>query len=186
MQLSQLTGQFLIAMPVMNDPRFAHTVIYMCTHNHTGAMGLIVNRLYGAIDSKGLFEQLKIPVTAETQAAQIHFGGPVETGRGFILHSDDYLRDTSMAIDGGVALTATLDILQAIANNTGPAHALICLGYTGWGPGQLESELQAGGWLTVPADNALLFDGDLESKWERAFAKLGFSPGLLSSETGRA
>jgi len=186
MEMYKLIGQFLLAAPAIGDPRFARTVIYICSHNHTGAMGLIINRLYPALDSKNLFQHLAIPTTPQTPALPIHFGGPVETGRGFVLHSDDYRRDTSMSVDHGVALTATLDILEGIANQIGPRRSLIALGYSGWGPGQLEHELKIGGWLTVPGDADLLFDPDLEQKWEQVFAKLGFSPGLLSSEMGQA
>jgi putative transcriptional regulator len=183
---SSLTGQFLIAMPNMPDPRFAHSVIYICTHNSTGTMGLIVNRLYAAIDARALFEQLSIPLTEKVPQLRIHHGGPVESGRGFILHTDDYMQDTSMRIEGDVAMTATLDILQAISEGKGPAQAMLVLGYAGWGAGQLEQELQAGGWLTAPADHAILFDEECETKWERSIQKLGFSPGLLSSEMGHA
>lgn len=186
MESSRLTGQFLIAMPNMPDPRFAHSVIYMCTHNATGAMGLIINRLYAAIDARALFDQLHIPVTEKAPSLRIHHGGPVESGRGFILHSDDYMQDTSMRIEGEVAMTATLDILQAISEGKGPSQAMLVLGYAGWGAGQLDAEIQAGGWLTVPADMSLLFDDDTETKWERSIQKLGFSPGLLSTEMGHA
>ncbi|MDX1922851.1 MAG: YqgE/AlgH family protein [Alphaproteobacteria bacterium] len=186
MKATPLTGQFLIAMPNMNDPRFSHAVVFICTHNETGAMGLIINRLYGAIDMKGLLEQLTIPTTEQTPEYPIYFGGPVETGRGFILHSDDYTLDASMRLENDVALTATIDILRAIAENRGPARCLVSLGYSGWGAGQLEQEIQAGGWLTAPADLDILFDTDNDTKWERAIAKLGFSPWLLSTETGHA
>ncbi len=186
MKATPLTGQFLIAMPTMTDPRFSHAVVFICTHNETGAMGIIVNRLYGAIDMKGLLEQLSIKVTEQTPEYPIYFGGPVETGRGFILHSDDYTLDASMRLENDVALTATVDILSAIAENRGPERCLVSLGYSGWGPGQLEQEIQAGGWLTSPADMDILFDENNDTKWERAIAKLGFSPWLLSTETGHA
>lgn len=186
MKTSSLTGQLLIAMPNMPDPRFSHSVIYLCTHNETGAMGLIVNRLYAAIDARALFEQLNIPLTEKTAPLRVHYGGPVESGRGFILHTDDFMQDTTMRIEGDVAMTATLDILHAIANGKGPQQAMLVLGYAGWGAGQLDMEIQAGGWLTAPADTALLFDGEIETKWERSIQKLGFSPGLLSTELGHA
>ncbi len=173
-------------MPTMLDPRFAHTVVYMCTYNNTGAMGLIVNRLYSAIDARALFDQLNITPTEATPPLRIHYGGPVETGRGFILHSNDYQQDTTMKIDSDISLTATLDILQAIAEGRGPAQAMLALGYAGWGAGQLDMEMQAGGWLTAPGDSALLFDHEIETKWERTIQKLGFSPGLLSTEMGHA
>ncbi len=186
MKATPLTGQFLIAMPTMADPRFSHSVVFICTHNETGAMGLVINRLYGAVDMRGLLEQLAINVTEQTPDVPIYFGGPVETGRGFILHTDDVVLDTSMRLEHDVALTATLDILKAIAENRGPARYLVSLGYSGWGPGQIEQEIQAGGWLTSTADPDILFDNDNESKWERAIGKLGFSPWVLSTEMGHA
>lgn len=149
-------------------------------------MGIIINRLYGAIDMKGLLEQLAIEVNDQTPEYPIYFGGPVETGRGFILHSDDVLLDSSMRLENDMALTATVDILRAIAENRGPSRCLVSLGYSGWGPGQIEQEIQAGGWLTAPADPEILFDTENDGKWERAIAKLGFSPWLLSTETGHA
>lgn len=186
MQSTTLTGQFLIAMPTLMDPRFAHGVVYMCSHNETGAMGLVVNRLYGAIDIKGLLDQLNISVGSETPDLPVHYGGPVETGRGFILHTDDFLQDTSMRIDGDIALTATMDVLKAISTGNGPEKCLVILGYAGWGPGQLEQEITQGSWLNGPVDTELLFNPDLDVKWERAIAKLGFNPALLSTEMGHA
>ncbi len=186
MKNATLTGQFLIAMPTLLDPRFARSVVYMCSHNETGAMGLVINRLYGAIDIKGLMDQLTIPVGTQTPDMPVHYGGPVETGRGFILHTDDYMQDTSMRVDGEIAMTATMDILKSIANGTGPSKCLVILGYAGWGPGQLEQEIQSGSWLNAPVDLELLFNTNLDTKWERAIATLGFSPGLLSTEMGHA
>lgn len=186
MNSMNLSGQFLIAMPTLADTRFSHSVVYMCTHNATGAMGLIINRNYGAIDIKALFEQLKIETGPTTPDMAVYYGGPVEPSRGFILHSDDYVQDTSMRVHSGVALTATMDILKAIAGGTGPARVFLCLGYSGWEAGQLETEIQAGSWLVAPHDTDLIFDRNLDTKWERAIGILGFSPGLLSSETGHA
>ncbi len=183
---ANLTGQFLIAMPTMSDPRFMHALIYICSHNETGAMGLVVNRGYGAIDSKSLFEQLAIPTDASTPDIPVLYGGPVESSRGFILHGDDFIQDTSMRIQDNIAITATMDILHAIARGKGPQRMMLFLGYSGWGPGQLEQEIQIGGWLTAPHDTSLLFDPNLDHKWERAITSLGFSPGLLSTETGHA
>lgn len=183
---TNLTGQFLIAMPTMTDARFAHALVYICTHNETGAMGLIVNRHYGAIDIKSLFAQLEITPGDAMPDMPVYYGGPVETSRGFILHSDDFMQDTSMRVHDTVALTATMDILKAIAEGNGPQRTMLCLGYSGWGAGQLEMEIQIGGWLTAPHDSDLLFDKFIDTKWERAIQKLGFNPGLLSSETGHA
>lgn len=186
MKISSLVGQFLVAMPLMDDPRFARTVVYMCAHNSTGAMGIVTNRLYGAIDSDGLFEQLNIEPSYRTTDLPIHYGGPVETGRGFVLHTDDVMLEGSMPIEGDIAMTATLEILKAVADGTGPLRCLVSLGYAGWSPGQIEAELQAGAWLTVPGSTALLFDANLETKWERTLAVLGITPALLSNQTGRA
>jgi putative transcriptional regulator len=144
-------------------------------------MGIVVNRALEDVHLPDLLRQLNIPASGSSDAIQVHFGGPVETGQGFILHSADYVQDSTLMIGGGVGLTATLDILKDIARGAGPHHSLLALGYAGWGAGQLESEIQANGWLTVPADERLLFDHDLETKWERALAKIGVDITLLAS-----
>lgn len=185
-QSPYLTGQLLIAMPSMPDARFARTVIYVCAHTADGAMGLVVNRLFGAISFPDLLDQLGIETDDLKGDARIHFGGPVESGRGFVLHSTDFIRDGTLVVDEGVALTATVDILRAIAEGNGPRHRFLALGYAGWGPGQLDAEIQANGWLHAPSDPRLLFDHDLESKWERAIAKLGVNLSMLSAEAGHA
>jgi putative transcriptional regulator len=176
-----LTGQFLVAMPQMGDSRFERSVIYLCAHTAEGAMGIVVNRVLDDILFPDLLKQLNIPTVGSSEAIQVHFGGPVETGQGFILHSADYMQDSTLLVGGGVGLTATLDILKDIARGNGPTQSLLALGYAGWGAGQLESEIQANGWLTAPADKALLFDHDLETKWERALAKIGVDIRLLST-----
>lgn len=181
-----LTGQLLIAMPGMPDPRFARSVIYVCAHNAEGAMGLVINRLFGAITFNDLIDQLGIETGPLKSDLRIHFGGPVDSGRGFVLHSVDFIREGTMLVDEDVALTATIDILRAIAEGDGPRHSLLALGYAGWGAGQLDAEIQANGWLTAPADEAILFDHDLDTKWERAIAKLGFQVSMLSGEAGHA
>jgi putative transcriptional regulator len=183
---SWLTGQLLIAMPTMPDPRFARAVIYICSHGPNGAMGLVVNRLYGEVNFRGLLQQLNVKPLAETPDLPVHYGGPVESGRGFVLHSTDYLREGTMRIDDHVALSATIEILQALAAGAGPERALMTLGYTGWGAGQLDAEMQANGWLTAAADDAILFDREIETKWERALAKIGISPMTLSGVAGHA
>jgi putative transcriptional regulator len=185
-ETSWLTGQLLIAMPTMPDPRFSRSVIYICSHGPNGAMGLIVNRLYGEVNFRSLLEQLNVKVPADTPDLPVHYGGPVESGRGFVLHSTDYLREGTMRIDDSVALSATVEVLQALASGTGPERALMTLGYTGWGAGQLDAEMQANGWLTAPADDNLLFDAEIETKWERALAKIGISASMLSVEAGHA
>jgi putative transcriptional regulator len=181
-----LTGQLLIAMPSMRDARFARTVIFMCAHNQNGAMGLVINRLVGAITFPDLLDQLGIQKTADTEEIRVHFGGPVESGRGFVLHSSDYNQDSTLEVDSKVALTATIDILRDIATGSGPRQRLMALGYAGWGPGQLDLEIQDNGWLHVEADDELIFGDDLSNKWERAIGKLGVSVSMLSDEAGHA
>ncbi|MFL7904996.1 YqgE/AlgH family protein [Azospirillum argentinense] len=181
-----LTGQLLIAMPGMTDPRFQRTVIYMCAHNEDGAMGLVVNRLFGSVTFEDLLEQLEIEIQEPVANMPVHYGGPVESGRGFVLHSTDYVRDGTLVVDDEVALTATIDILRAISENRGPRRNILLLGYAGWGPGQLDAEIQANGWLNVPCDETLLFDPELDTKWERSIAKLGVSLSMLSAEAGHA
>jgi putative transcriptional regulator len=181
-----LTGQLLIAMPGLRDARFARTVIYMCAHNEDGAMGLVINRLIGAITFPDLLRQLGIEPTGLTEEIRVHFGGPVESGRGFVLHSSDYLQEGSLNVDGKVALTATIDILHDIAAGLGPRQRLMALGYAGWGPGQLDSEIHANGWLNAEPDDEIVFGEDLESKWERAISKLGVDITNLSDAAGHA
>ena len=181
-----LTGKLLIAMPGMGDPRFAHSVVYLCNHDARGAMGLIVNKPSADVRLSNLIEQLDIVCTADVGGTAVYFGGPVEMGRGFVLHSADFVEDATLVIDDAVALTATIDILKAIADGNGPQHSLLALGYAGWGPGQLDGELQRNGWLSVPADDGLIFGGSHESRWERAMAKLGIDITMLSGEAGHA
>lgn len=189
-----LDGQLLLAMPAMVDPRFARAVIYMCAHSADGAMGIVVNQRAPNITFPKLLEQLNIEpriaeggITVPLDSMGVHFGGPVETGRGFVLHTSDYfVADSTLPIDDAVCLTATIDILRAIASGSGPARSLLALGYAGWAPGQLESEIHANGWLTCPADVDLIFDSNLEGKYERALAKLGVHPSFLVSEAGHA
>ncbi|MFP5516954.1 MAG: YqgE/AlgH family protein [Alphaproteobacteria bacterium] len=181
-----LTGQLLIAMPGMEDPRFQRSVIYVCAHNEDGAMGLVVNRLFGSITFEDLLEQLDMTVPQPMNNLPVHYGGPVESGRGFVLHSTDYVRDGTLVVNDDVALTATIDILRAISEDRGPRRNILLLGYAGWGPGQLDAEFQANGWLNVPCDEQLLFDTDLDAKWERAIGKLGVSVSMLSGEAGHA
>lgn len=181
-----LVGDLLVAMPGMQDPRFAKSVIYMCAHNAEGAMGLVVNRAITSLTFSDLLEQLDIAPPENGQAINVHFGGPVETGRGFVLHSPDYQHEGTLVVSGDVALTATIDILRAIASGAGPRRHLLALGYSGWGPGQLDSEIRANGWLSVPADDELVFDTDLDQKWDRAMAKIGVDPRMLSGSAGNA
>lgn len=185
-----LDGQILIAMPGMQDPRFHRSLVYLCAHSADGAMGLIVNKRANDLKLKDLFGRLGIPIgdgPSGMAKTPVHYGGPVEMGRGFVLHSSDYHSDeATMQVDDGTSMTATLDILHAMATDRGPDRAIIALGYAGWAPGQLEAELQANGWLACPADEGLLFGTDEDSKWDKALAKIGVHPAMLSSTGGRA
>ena len=181
-----LTGQLLVAMPQMQDPRFERSVIYVCAHTADGAMGLVVNKLMESLSFEDLLSQLNIDSDEVTDEIRVHFGGPVETGRGFVLHSADYVQDGTLVIDDNVALTATIDVLRSIADGEGPKHSLLALGYAGWGAGQLDDEIQANGWLSVPADDSLVFGGNLDTRWEAAMGKLGVNVNMLSGEAGRA
>lgn len=191
---SFLKGQLLVAMPLMTDRRFARSVIYLCAHSDDGAMGLIINHRADHISFPDLLERLGIvPRGAEDGISndilerQVHVGGPVETGRGFVLHSSDYYSNNStLPIDHDVSLTASIEILKAIASGEGPNHAMLALGYAGWSAGQLESEIQANGWLHCPADLELIFDPDIEGKYTRALAKIGIDPSHLVSDAGHA
>lgn len=187
-----LNGQLLLAMPSMSDPRFSKAVIYICTHTEEGAMGLVINKPCDNIDFPDLLKQLSID-TLKKEANQklmsditLHEGGPVESGRGFILHSADYVQETTLIISETVALTATIDILTAIAEGEGPRDYLIALGFSGWGKGQLEDEILRNSWLTIEADDELVFRTDLELKFPRAMSKLGVDISMLSSHFGSA
>ncbi|MRG71186.1 YqgE/AlgH family protein [Alphaproteobacteria bacterium HT1-32] len=181
-----LPGQLLIAMPSMSDPRFERAVIYLCAHSSEGAMGLVVNKLIDSLTFPELLEQLDIKPEKQAGDIRVHFGGPVESGRGFVLHSDEYLQDSSMVIDEGVALTATLDVLRDVADGSGPRQSIMALGYAGWGPGQLDAEIIHNGWLHAPADTDLLFSRDIEKKWDRAIHKIGVDPFMLTTDAGHA
>lgn len=181
-----LTGQLLIAMPQMPDPRFARTVIYICSHSDDGAMGLVINRLFEELSFQELLEQVGLQDADLTNEIPVHSGGPVESARGFVLHSAEFVHDETMVVDEGVALTASVDILRAIAHGEGPRQSLLALGYSGWGPGQLENEIHGNGWLNAPADDDLLYGEPLETKWKRSIAKIGIDFSMLSGESGRA
>src|SRR5215213_3343450 len=185
--MKSLTGQLLIAMPQMMDPRFARSVVYVCAHSEDeGAMGLVVNKLLESLTMGELFSHLKLDPGVLAGSRPVHFGGPVEPGRGFVLHTTDYREDATLVVADGIGLTATLDVLRAIGRGEGPRQSLLALGYAGWAPGQLDAEMQANGWLSVPADTDLVFDGDFDGKWRRALAKLGIDLTLLSTEAGHA
>src|SRR5499427_414229 len=189
-----LDGQMLIAMPSMRDERFSRSVIYICAHSSEGAMGIIVNQLAANVNFPDLLVQLEVIPAADliqlpqrAGTVKVLKGGPVETGRGFVLHSADFfIENSTLPIDEGICLTATLDILKAIARGDGPASAVLALGYAGWAPGQLENEIQENGWLHCAADTDLIFGTDNDNKYERALKKLGIAVGMLSSEAGHA
>jgi putative transcriptional regulator len=169
-----LTGRLLVATPELNDPNFRHTVIYMVHHDQTGAMGLVVNRVMGSGPLGKLLEGLRVDGdTQSTAEIQIHYGGPVEQGRGFILHSPDYHGKDTVVLSDMVALTSSPDILRDMAAGKGPRESLFALGYAGWAPNQLESEIAAGAWAVIDPDEALLFDDQVDSKWQRAIARRG-------------
>jgi putative transcriptional regulator len=192
--VASLEGQILIAMPTLREGPFARAVVYLCAHREDGAMGIIVNQSAETINFPELLVQLdvvkpdeSIVLPARAGEVRVLRGGPVEKGRGFVLHSGDYFVDNStVTIGDGICLTATLDILRAIASGKGPKKAVLALGYAGWSSGQLESEILANGWLNCPADAALVFDADLASKYDRALAKIGVDAAMLSSEAGHA
>lgn len=187
-----LNNHFLVAMPGMQDERFSRSVVYICAHSEDGAMGLIVNQVQqlgfpdilvqlGIVDKT---EAIRLP--ASTRNFPVRNGGPVDRSRGFVLHTDDYTVESSMPVSDDICLTATVDILRAISFGRGPKHALLTLGYSGWGAGQLEAELASNGWLTCPATADLLFDGDIENKYEKILATIGIDPTHLSHVSGHA
>lgn len=189
-----LNAQMLIAMPNIGDPRFERTVIYICAHSEDGAMGIVINKSIKEITFPELIERLqvipeeqRIELEPAAKDVPVHFGGPVETGRGFVLHSSDYFADNStLPIDEETGLTATIDVLRAIAMGDGPRKSLLALGYAGWGPGQLEDEIQSNGWLHCDPDEKLLFKPDLGEKYDMALDKIGIKPGQLTSQSGHA
>ncbi|MEM6596043.1 MAG: YqgE/AlgH family protein [Pseudomonadota bacterium] len=182
-----LNGKLLIAMPSMGDMRFSQSVIYMCSHSDKGAMGLIVNKPADDLEFKDLLKQLEIEAAPGARSIRVHMGGPVEFGRGFVLHSGEYGDDGStLRVNDRFAMTATLDILEDIASGAGPEMALLAMGYAGWGPGQLEGEIAQNGWLIGDATQGLVFGRDDAGKWTAALEEMGINPLLLSSEGGRA
>ncbi|MEM6666874.1 MAG: YqgE/AlgH family protein [Pseudomonadota bacterium] len=189
-----LDGQVLIAMPHMTDPRFKRALVFICAHSEDGAMGIVLNQLAASVAFEDLLVQLEIlpegddiKLPDHVRSMRVHQGGPVETGRGFVLHSHDYYRDNStLAIDDEISLTATLDILRAIAEDTGPERAVLALGYAGWAAGQLETEIQSNGWLHCTPDDDLIFGEDQDAKYAAALGKLGVDLAMLTTEAGRA
>jgi putative transcriptional regulator len=189
-----LDGQMLIAMPAMSDERFSRSLIYVCAHSSEGAMGIVVNHPAPNINFSDLLVKLNVIPSADViqlpgraGVVKVMRGGPVETERGFVLHSADFFIDNStLPIDNGICLTATIDILKAIARGDGPLSAILALGYAGWAPGQLENEIQGNGWLHCAADSELIFGTDVGAKYDKAMKKIGIDLGMLSSEAGHA
>ncbi len=183
---NSLVGKCLIAMPSLADSTFARSVIYICAHSPEGAMGLVINRALDQVSFPDILDQLSIEPLTDCQSIRVHFGGPVEAARGFVLHSADYSLSSTLRVDAATALTATTDVLRAIAEGEGPRHSLMALGYSGWGAGQLDREMQENAWLTVDADEDLLFSTSLERKWDTAIRRLGIDPMMLVSTVGHA
>jgi putative transcriptional regulator len=181
-----LTGQLLIAMPAMADPRFAQSVIYLCAHTPEGAMGLVLNKPLKRPSFEDLLRQLDVEPLPPARRIRLCAGGPVDNARGFVLHTTDWTGEGSLRVDDGLALTASLDVLKAIAEGGGPREGILALGYAGWGPGQLDHEIQQNAWLSVNADETIVFDGDHDTKWRRALGKLNIDPLLLSGAAGHA
>lgn len=183
---TQLAGQLLVAMPNLRDPHFAGSVVVLCAHSAGGAMGLILNQPIPKLTFEELLKQVGVEPLPPQRSIRLVSGGPVEESRGFVLHSGEWKAEGSLPVEGGYALTASLDILKAIASGGGPRQGLLALGYAGWGAGQLEAEIARNDWLSVPADEDLLFGGDDRTRWRRALAKLNIDPTLLSAEAGHA
>lgn len=182
-----LTGKILIAMPGMSDPRFEHSIVFMCAHSGEGAMGLIINKPAPEVALRDVLDQLDITPDDEIARQPVHFGGPVEMARGFVLHSEDYTsRLQTLSVGDAFGMSATVDILEDIATGQGPREALVMLGYSGWGPGQLEGEISQNGWLTCEATPELVFGTQDCEKWQVALAQLGVDPLGLSATAGRA
>jgi putative transcriptional regulator len=181
-----LTGQLLVAMPGMQDPRFTRSVICLCAHSDDGAMGIVLNKPLSGLSFDDLLKQLQLDPLPPQRRIRLMSGGPVENGRGFVLHTSDWETEGSLTVQPGIALTASVDILKAIAGGGGPREGVLALGYAGWGPGQLESEIHKNAWLSVPADEHLLFGAEPGALWREALATLHIDPALLSGVAGRA
>ena len=183
---AHLTGQLLIAMPTMSGPHFAQSVVYVCAHTEEGAMGIVLNRPLESPSFDDLLEQLGVAPVPPVRRITLCKGGPVDNARGFVLHTADWTGDGSLVVDERMALTASLDVLKAIADGGGPREGLLALGYAGWGPGQLDEEINQNAWLSAPASLDLVFDGEHETKWRRALRSLRVDPLLLSATAGHA
>lgn len=181
-----IPGKCLVAMPTLSDANFARTVVYICAHTAEGAMGLVINRTIDQVTFPDILEQLGIDSTPACDRIRVHFGGPVEAARGFVLHTGEYQQSATLIVTPDIALTATTDVLRSMAEGSGPRHALMALGYAGWGAGQLDEELKENAWLMVDPDEDLLFTESADQKWDRAIRKLGIDPSMLSEDAGHA
>jgi putative transcriptional regulator len=181
---SPLRNHLLVATPNLTDGFFTRSVVYLCAHSTAGAMGIVINQRLPDVQFRELLSQLHLPRSQLVVDPVVHFGGPVETGRGFVLHSTDFMREDTVKINDHMCITGTVDILRAMAEGKGPEKSIFALGYAGWGPGQLEAELQANSWLTIPADDEVIFQTELAKKWEKALSRLGVNPLTLSLQAG--
>ncbi len=181
-----LTGQIIVSMPSLQDDRFYKTVIYICAHSNEGSMGLIINKKIDYDLYPGLLDQLGIKNSSDNKNLFISYGGPIESGRGFVLHSDDLINKDTLTIDKGIALTNTADFFNDLVKGKGPKNSILALGYSGWGPGQLENEIQQNSWLNFPIESTFLFDNQISSKWDRAYKLIGIDPLYMSPFSGRA
>lgn len=181
-----LTGKLLVAMPNMLDPRFEKSIIFICSHTPDGAMGLVLNRLFGEVNFQGLLDQFDLKLSEGVPEKPVLCGGPVEPIRGFVLHSPDYKEDATTVVSPEYSLTATVDVLKALSIGQGPKKSVLLLGYAGWMSGQLETEIQSNGWLIVPPDDEIIFNDAYENKWEGALNKIGVASSMLSTDIGHA
>ena len=181
-----LTGQIIVSMPSLEDERFYKTVIYMCAHSSEGSMGIIINKKIDYDLYPDLLEQLGIDKPLDKKKLFIRYGGPIESGRGFVLHSDDMIRKETLNIDKGVALTSTAEFFDDLSIGKGPKKSILALGYAGWAPGQLESEILQNSWISLPVDTSFLFDDEVSRKWTQAYKIMGVNPNNLSFQSGRA
>ena len=181
-----LTGQIIVSMPSLQDERFYKTVIYMCAHSSEGSMGIIINKKIDYDLYPDLLEQLGIDKPLDKKKLFIRYGGPIESGRGFVLHSDDMIRKETLNIDKGVALTSTAEFFDDLSIGKGPKNSILALGYAGWAPGQLEAEILQNSWMSLPIDTSFLFDDEVSRKWTQAYKIMGVDPNNLSFQSGRA
>lgn len=181
-----LTGYLLLAMPSMHDPRFEQSLIYICGHDTKGAMGIIINKHMGALTLRTLLTHIHLPIETVKKDLPIHFGGPVDTARGFVLHTNDFLHPDSVTLKNNLSLTSTVDMLRNIAEGNGPKRSIVAMGYAGWGPGQLDEEMQNNDWIHLPANDSLLFETPTNRKWMLALETLGINPATLSESAGQA